>query len=421
MISFIKPLIVNITILFSLMFNANLFIPFNRNKHIDFKKQTIFGLIGAFAAILCMIYPIETLLDTNFDMRMVAVMIVTLYGGMYSGAITTIIVVMFRFLIGGEFIFEGVLVTVIAYFVAIVLRNQFTQTQNKVLFGIIILFIYYPIYILIISQRVPFLELDFYIVYFFTFTSTFLALIFIIEKLMTANEQIVEAQYYDKLTTVSQMAASFAHEIRNPITTVKGFIQYISADTDDKKLKEFAPLIIDELDRTNKIITDYLQLAKPMSEHKKYVAINKLLHDSVELLRPLGSYRNVTLELIYEEDHVLFCDENHLKQALINVIKNGIESIDEYVGGKVTILKRKSDSSEYIEIIITDNGKGMTVGELSKIGLPYYTTKSKGTGLGSMVTARLIKELDGKLQYESEVQLGTKVIITLPINNEGES
>lgn len=421
MISFIKPLLVNITILFSLMFNANLFIPFNRNKQFDFKKQTMFGLIGAFSAILCMIYPIETLLDTNFDMRMVAVMIVTLYGGIYSGTITTIIVIGFRFLIGGEFIFEGVLVTVIAFIIATILKNRFSRSKNKVLFGSVILLIYFPIYISIISLRVPFLNLDFYIVYFVTFTSTFLALIYIVERLMTANEQIVEAQYFDKLSTVSQMAASFAHEIRNPITTVRGFIQYLSADTIDKKLKEFSPLIIDELDRTNKIITDYLQLAKPKSEEKKYVPVDKLLHDSVELLRPLGSYRNVSLELTCVGQHELFCDENHLKQAFINVIKNGIESIDENLGGKVSIHKRESETGENIEVIISDNGKGMSEDELNKIGLPYYTTKSKGTGLGSMITARLIREVEGKVHYESAVQIGTKVFIIIPIHNSRES
>ena len=414
MISFIKPLIVNITILFSLMFNANLFIPFTRNKQFNIRKQTIFGLIGAFAAILCMIYPIETLLDTNFDMRMVAVMIVTIYGGIYAGFLTTVIVVVFRFLIGGEFILEGITVTVIAFLITALLRSRFNRSNKKVIFGLFILLIYYPIYIVIISERVPFLNLDFYFVYFSTFTSTFLALIYIIERLMTANEQLVEAQYLDKLSTVSQMAAAFAHEIRNPITTVRGFIQYINADSNDKKLKEFSPLILDELDRTNKIITDYLQLAKPMSEKKSLIKINNLLQDSVELLRPLGSYRNVSLELICEDEHELYCDENHLKQAFINIIKNGIESIDVSVGGKVTIMKRQNETTEDIEIIISDNGKGMTEGELNKIGLPYYTTKSKGTGLGSMITARLIREMDGKIHYESAIFVGTTVYISLP-------
>ena len=415
MISFIKPLIVNITILFSLMFNANLFIPFTRNKQFNIRKQTIFGLIGAFAALLCMIYPIETLLDTNFDMRMVAVMIVTLYGGIYSGFLTTVIVVVFRSLIGGEFILEGVTVTVISFLITALLRSRFNRSNKKVIFGLFILLSYYPIYIFIIYQRVPFLNLEFYIVYFSTFTSTFLALIYIIERLMTANEQIVEAQYLDKLSTVSQMAAAFAHEIRNPITTVRGFIQYISADTNDKKLKEFNPLILDELDRTNKIITDYLQLAKPISEKKTFVNINKLLQDSVELLRPLGSYRNVSLDLTCEGEHDLFCNENYLKQAFINIIKNGIESVDVNIGGKVTIIKRQNETTEDIEIIISDNGKGMTEGELNKIGLPYYTTKSKGTGLGSMITARLIREMDGKIHYESTIYVGTTVFISLPM------
>ncbi|WP_010192425.1 ATP-binding protein [Bacillus sp. m3-13] len=250
---------------------------------------------------------------------------------------------------------------------------------------------------------------------FFAFSLTFTALIFTVEKLIIANQQFDETLYLDKLSTVSQMAAAFAHEIRNPITTVRGFIQFINSDTKDENLKQFAPLILDELDRTNKIITNYLTVARPTNFTLSYIDVNKALQDSVELLRPFGSYRNVSIDLNLEGEHYIYSDEQHLKQVLMNIIKNGIEAVDEEQGGYVKIVKKPADERGQVEITFVDNGIGMSEEQLEKLGLPYYTTKTKGTGLGSMITNRLIHEMKGKIHYESKVHNGTSVTVILPI------
>ncbi|NLP53157.1 ATP-binding protein [Bacillus sp. RO1] len=414
MIYLIKPLIVNITIIFSLMFNANLFFPFSKRKPLNFNKQTILGLFSAFSATLCMLYPIETLEDTNFDFRMIPILIVTLYGGWYPGLLCTAIVVMLRYLIGGEYVYIGIAVSILAFGVGILFRSGFLGSKNKVLYGVIVILFYYLVYIFILFSTVSFLDINFYIVYFLAFGLSFTALIYTIEKLIIANQQFDETLYLDKLSTVSQMAAAFAHEIRNPITTVRGFIQFINSDTKDENLKQFAPLILDELDRTNKIITNYLTVARPTNFTLTYIDVNKALQDSVELLRPFGSYRNVSIDLKLEEEHYIYSDEQHLKQALMNIIKNGIEAVEEEQGGYVRILKKPADEKGQVEITFVDNGIGMDEEQLGKLGLPYYTTKTKGTGLGSMITNRLIHEMKGKIHYESKVHSGTTVTVLLP-------
>ncbi|MBM7659576.1 two-component system sporulation sensor kinase B [Bacillus mesophilus] len=419
MLSIIKPLVVNITILFSLTFNANLFFPFRRERSFLFQQRIIYGIIGSFASFLCMIYPIETLGETNFDLRMLVIIITTLYGGLIPGVICTSFSILFRlFVIGGSFATVGLLVTVLAFVVAIIFRRAFFKSEHKLLFSSLILVSYMVPYITIIYFTIDFLSFHFYLIYFFSFTITYFSLILVIERMIVSNQHIEEAIYLDKLATVSQMAASFAHEVRNPITTVRGFIQFLGEDTKDQQFKKYYPVILEELDRTNKIVTDYLTLSKPTKFELEVVDLNEVLHNAIDLLQPLAAYQNVKLSLNISQAYRVNADKSHLKQALLNLVKNGIESISEkgYVNINVTHGKNK----ETVEIIIEDSGKGMTREELEKIGLPYYTTKTKGTGLGSMISNRLIREMNGKIQYDSNLNTGTKVTIILPCTDYTE-
>lgn len=412
MLSIIKPLIVNITIIFSLTFNANLFFPFNNKAPITYKQQIIYGLISAFAGILCMFYPIESLGETNFDFRMIPIMISTLYGGFLPGFICLMLVVIVRVVIGGPYTIIGIIVTVLPFIAALLLRKFYHRSIKKIAAGAVVVAIYCLFYVVILYYTVDFLNVSFYLPYFTAFLATYFALLFIIEKLIVANQEFRETVYLDKLSMISQMAASIAHEIRNPITTVRGFIQFLHKDTTDEKLKQFAPLIIEELDRTNKIITNYLKLTKPSDSEFSKVEIDTVIKDSIELLRPLGMYDNVTILYQGSGNHYVYADEHHLKQALLNVIKNGIEAIEG--GGYVKVTKRPGDDKNTVVIEIEDNGKGMSQTQLETIGLPYFTTKSKGTGLGSMITNRLIRDMNGKVEYESKLNKGTKVLILLP-------
>ncbi|RIW28239.1 two-component sensor histidine kinase [Bacillus salacetis] len=414
MIILIKTLLVNITILFSFTFNANIFFPFQPLHKLQLKQKIAYGLIGSIGALFCMFYPIETLGETHFDLRMIAIMIVTLYGGALSGSIVLLVVCLIRFMIGGPFLIIGIAVSVIAYFICIASQRSFFRTPHKLLASTIILTVYSVLYITIIYIYVSMLNLTFYIIYFGVFYLTFLSLVLIIERLSRTNKQIEEMVYLDKLNMVGQMAASIAHEIRNPLSTVRGFIQHLSEDTEDEKLKRFSPLILDELDRTNKIITDYLNVAKPEKFQLAAINLANLIQSSVDLLKPYAAYSNTSITFDTDSDYYIQGDEHHLKQAIMNIIKNGIEST-EHRRGTVKIETGHGKTPNSVEICISDDGAGMTPDQLSKIGLPFYTTKSKGTGLGSMVTNKIIREMHGKIEYESQLDKGTLVRILLPL------
>lgn len=410
----LKPLIVNFTIIFSLAFNANLFLPF-RSRQLSMKDKILYGLFASFTGLLCMLYPIETLGATHFDLRMVIIVVITLYCGAVSGLLTTFIISFTRLIIGGEYAYVGIFVSVLAFIVAISMRQFFLRSSKRVLSALVIIFIYFLIYIYIISILVTFLDITFYIVYYFSFFGTYVGLIVIIEKMIELNRRFDEVVYLDKLSSISHMAASFAHEIRNPITTVKGFIQFLREDTKDEKLKEFSPLILEELERTNNIITDYINLAKPSTFKLAEMNIHPIIKDTVTLLQPLAIHENVHLYISSDTlDYSVIADKQYLKQCFMNIIKNSIEACEEKGYVKISITET---TNEEIEISFEDNGIGLSQDEIKKLGLPYFTTKSKGTGIGSMVTNKLIKEMNGKIIYDSKLGKGTKVVILLPKAN----
>lgn len=361
-----------------------------------------------------MIYPIETLGETRFDLRMIAILITTLYGGWLPGLIVLVSVSLARFLIGGHFLYIGILVNVSTFFIGMVFRSVFLKSTFKYLTATIVVFCYFLIYITILYYSVHFLKITFYLTYFIAFYSTYISLIFVINRLIKNNKQIEEMVYLDKLTTVGQLTASIAHEIRNPISTVRGFIQYLSKDTKDENFKNYSPLILEELDRTNNIITNYLTMAKPERYQLSKIPIHQVIDECVQLMRPFASYANVAIEIRHIEPGYVRGDEQRLRQALINVIKNAIESVD--LQGTVSIETHTNKQKEQVEIQIVDSGRGMTSEQLKQIGLPYFTTKTKGTGLGSMITHKIIHEMNGKIEYESELHVGTTVNLTFPLS-----
>ncbi|WP_338781456.1 ATP-binding protein [Metabacillus sp. FJAT-52054] len=411
MLIYLKPLIVNMAILFSFTFNANLMFPFHSRKKIKVKQQIIYGLISGFGAMLCMLYPIEDLGETFFDFRMIAILIVTLYSGWLAGGIALLFVCAVRYGFGGEFVFVGIFINAAAYAAGLLFRRIFLKSKVRLIAGAFITLLYFFFYIWIVSRFITFLRIDFYMIYFVFFFAVTMAVIAIIEALIRINRNLDNMIYLDKLTTIGQMAASIAHEIRNPITAVRGFIQFLQEDTTDQKLMEFSPLILSELDRTNKIITDYLKLAKPYEFSLARVKIDELMRDSVELLKPLATFENAEIKLELVPSNDVVGDAEHLMQAIMNVLKNSIESIEG--GGRITVAKKPDYFNGKVIVTIADTGKGMTEEQLQNIGLPFYTTKTKGTGLGTMITSRLIHDMDGEIEYTSKINEGTVVTITL--------
>jgi PAS domain S-box-containing protein len=218
-------------------------------------------------------------------------------------------------------------------------------------------------------------------------------------------------QTSEKLSVAGQLAAGIAHEIRNPLTAIKGFIQLLQSELDEKK--PYLHIIQSEIQRIELILGELLVLAKPQAIKFTKNDIGVLLQHVTALLETHGILHNI--QIVTKIDPSLphiECNENGLKQVFINFLKNAMEAMEN--GGRIFIeAQRKDEHSILIRFI--DEGCGIPKEQLEKIGKPFFTTKEKGTGLGMMVSKKIIEDHGGTMSIMSEVNKGTTVEVTLPI------
>lgn len=224
--------------------------------------------------------------------------------------------------------------------------------------------------------------------------------------------EIKKAEEYlrksDRLSAIGQLAAGIAHEIRNPLTSIKGFLQFLQEKSSDH---EYFDIMLHEIDRIELITNEFLILAKPQAKTYSQTSIKSILHSFLPLVETQANMSNILIETEIDE-HIpaIYCDSNQIKQVFLNIMKNSIESMPE--GGVIRIRVMKKEG--HIQILIEDSGCGIPPERLKRIGEPFYSTKEKGTGLGLMIIFKIIKEHKGSIQINSELNVGTQVKICLP-------
>lgn len=223
------------------------------------------------------------------------------------------------------------------------------------------------------------------------------------------TEEILHQQ--DKLAAVGQLAAGVAHEIRNPLTSMKGYTEFLQLDEKDPERLEFLSIILDEIERVNMIVEDFMVLAKPKAVELEEKNVIPVIKNVVSLLEFEARKRHVRLHLECEAEIIqIECDENRLKQVFLNFIKNGIEAMPN--GGDLYVRTFIKDNN--VQISIQDTGVGIPEDKLKKLGEPFFTTKKNGNGLGLMVSFKIIESHNGKVFIESEPNKGTTFNIFLP-------
>lgn len=226
-----------------------------------------------------------------------------------------------------------------------------------------------------------------------------------------AEELLIRSE---KLSVVGQLAAGVAHEIRNPLTSLKGFVQLL----EQKYPREtsYFEIMKQELDRLNIIVNDFMTLAKPHPSQFHYEAVQPIVDGVVSILETQAIMANVTLRKRYANDlPSIYVDANKLKQVLMNLIKNAIEAMPS--GGTIDIEANVVDHHEgsSLRIRIRDQGTGIPEHILNQLGEPFLTTKEHGTGLGLSVCQRIIEAHNGNLRMTSNGRDGTTADIDLPI------
>ncbi|MCR6631334.1 MAG: PAS domain S-box protein [Magnetospirillum sp.] len=216
----------------------------------------------------------------------------------------------------------------------------------------------------------------------------------------------------EKLSVIGQLAAGVAHEIRNPLTTLRGFVQLFKQRHAENQ--EYLDLMLEEVERINFIVSEFIILSKPHLNQFLLKDPGELLQDTLRVLQPQSHMSSVRLEASIERNLPrMLCEENLVKQVFLNVIKNGMESMPE---GGVMRIEAAAEGPERIRFRFTDHGTGISRDMLRRLGEPFLTSKKNGTGLGIMVSQQIIANHKGRLLFTSELGEGTCVEIVLPVN-----
>lgn len=244
-----------------------------------------------------------------------------------------------------------------------------------------------------------------FIYYFLAFS--ILYLFRIIDKLESLNETI---KILEKDKTIKDALFKLTHEIKNPLAVCKGYLDMIDINKQEKAEK-YISIMKQEVDRSLNIISDFVEYNK-IKVKKEQIDLNCLLDDVYDSFKILVNNKKVKLEYKDRDDEEIYFegDYERIKQVLINLLKNSLEATEE--NGRIGIYS--NIYKKYLEIIIKDNGIGMSKETLEKIKEMFYTTKQNGTGLGVALSNEIIKSHNGELIFESETNKGTTATIRLP-------
>lgn len=218
----------------------------------------------------------------------------------------------------------------------------------------------------------------------------------------------------EKLRLAGEIAAGVAHEIRNPMTVISSFVQMMQAD-ENSPYKSYVEIVQDEIERIDLIISEFLVLSKPQIKDKEWVNLIEIIQNISAFYQLEFQAKSIYFELIYSIDEAfIYGNKNQLKQVFINLIKNAMEAIDHNGAIKITLSKQESS---YL-ITIQDNGSGISDEILNRIFEPFYTTKTKGTGLGMMITNKIVQDHFGSIKVFSKENVGTDVHIQFAFNQQ---
>lgn len=234
-------------------------------------------------------------------------------------------------------------------------------------------------------------------------------------KLNQLQEGITLVQSHHQATVANKLAAGLAHEIRNPLTTIKGFIQLIRQELHSTGKKELAEVALDEINRANELISDFLSVFKNTMTNKTTLSLNKLIAQLKNLYSSEASLKEISMCVhTLEEDLMVFGNEKQLKQVIMNLLQNAFDAIADSATQNGEIMIETDKDEEWAIISIIDNGPGIDPAAETKLFTPFFTTKEKGTGIGLVISKQIVEEHGGVLVAESSGG-HTKFSIRLPL------
>ena len=225
----------------------------------------------------------------------------------------------------------------------------------------------------------------------------------------------------DRLAALGEMAAGLAHEIRNPLGSIKASAQYLSETSDQPEGRgEFLDIIVDEVDRLNRVVSSFLDYARPAHTDPEPIDVNATVQLTLQFLRPECDSADVGLHVtMHPELPKVRIDIEHLRQVLINLVQNAMQAMTS--GGDIYVETRIQDrfrigggARPWVRLSVRDTGPGIAPGLLANLFVPFVTTKQQGTGLGLAISQRIVSETGGRIDVRSRQGVGTTFVVLLP-------
>jgi two-component system sensor histidine kinase HydH len=242
----------------------------------------------------------------------------------------------------------------------------------------------------------------------------YIGFMFILQDLSELRQLEIKVRQREKLAAIGDLAAGIAHEVRNPLSSIKGYATYFGSffeeGSDNRKA---AGIMAEEVDRVNRVISELLEFARPSDLKFIKTNIRKLIEHTLSIVTHEANFAGVTI--IKQFDHglpELMIDPDRITQVILNILINAIQAMEH--GGKLTVITRHE--KDMVVIHISDTGKGISALEQTNMFNPYFTTKKTGTGLGLAIVHKIVEDHGGSVQVRSMPGIGTRISIVLPLN-----
>jgi two-component system sensor histidine kinase HydH len=248
-------------------------------------------------------------------------------------------------------------------------------------------------------------------------SGTHLGYVILFKDLTEVRALHQEIERSRRLASVGRLAAGVAHEIRNPLSSIKGFATYFKQRYQDvPEDQQTADIMIQEVDRLNRVVSQLLEFARPISVSAKPTSFKELVADSLKLIQQQAQDRQITINTRNSAKiDEINIDPDRINQILLNLYLNAIEAMEP--GGKLQIEIFDSDENGQMNIRVADSGKGIAEKDLPKIFDPYFTTKSSGTGLGLAIAHNIVEAMGGTIEVKSKAGKGTAFTLRLPLGD----
>ncbi|SHF04140.1 PAS domain S-box-containing protein [Desulforamulus putei DSM 12395] len=223
----------------------------------------------------------------------------------------------------------------------------------------------------------------------------------------------------EKLAVVGQMAAGMAHEIRNPLASVRGFAQLMSEKIGpiNSTFKEYMEIMIQEIDQADSFINNFLQLARPKPPTMQQCSLNELIISFARIFESQAFLQGVKVKTDLQGDlPPIILDKDQIKQVLLNLCQNALQALD--MQGTIILATRYHKEEKEICLSVIDDGPGIPPENLDKLGTPFFTTKDKGTGLGLSISYTIVDRHRGRIEVDSKLGEGTRFSIYLPVDQQ---